>query len=59
MEAGLVSLEDSGVMTAVRELGIVTTYWEEAVLAFRWGEAGEAGSGWWAGGERKGCNIVS
>ena len=45
MEAGLASLEESGVMTAVRELGIVTTYWEEAVLAFRWGQAGWQGVG--------------
>ena len=49
MEAGLASLEESGVMTAVRELGIVTMYWEEAVLAFRWGGGRVAGSGCWHG----------
>jgi len=35
MEDGVAFLESSGVLNQVRELGIATTHWEEAVLAFR------------------------
>ena len=35
MEEGLEFLETTGVMTRVRDLGIPTSHWEEAVLAFR------------------------
>merc|ERR1712212_260558 len=35
MEDGVAFLESSGVLNQVRELGMGTTHWEEAVLAFR------------------------
>ena len=35
MEDGVAFLESSGVLNQVRELGIATIHWEEAVLAFR------------------------
>ena len=35
MEEGVEFLEATGVLSQVRELGITTTHWEEAVLAFR------------------------
>ena len=35
MEDGVAFLESSGVLNQVRQLGIATTHWEEAVLAFR------------------------
>ena len=35
MEEGVEFLEATGVLSQVRELGIITTHWEEAVLAFR------------------------
>ena len=35
MEDGVAFLENSGVLNQVRQLGIATTHWEEAVLAFR------------------------
>ena len=35
MEEGVEFLEATGVLSRVRELGITTTHWEEAVLAFR------------------------
>ena len=35
MEDGVAFLENSGVLNQVRQLGIATTHWEDAVLAFR------------------------
>ena len=37
MEDGVAFLENSGVLSQVRDLGIATTHWEQAVSAFRSG----------------------